>query len=80
MGPNTSSEKGKANPEALLEQLRLLAINPSEFGFDDAQRNEGQRLAGHAARALRDPFEAMQSLVYSVRPPALLSDGWPMIG
>jgi hypothetical protein len=56
----------RADPEALIEQLRLLTADSDSYFWDDAQKHEFQRLARGAATAVETPVETMQRLVYSV--------------
>ena len=54
-----------ANPELLIEQLKLLVETPDAYGTEE-QRNEIKRLGRLASNVLEAPFETMQRLVYSV--------------
>jgi hypothetical protein len=56
----------QANPQALIEQLRLLTADPSSYFQDEAQKRDFQKLARQARTAVEEPFETMQRLVYGV--------------
>ena len=56
----------QANPQALIEQLRLLNADPSSYFENDAQKCEFQKFARQAATEVEEPFETMQRLVYGV--------------
>ncbi|UPX16343.1 uncharacterized protein EKO05_0006751 [Ascochyta rabiei] len=58
----------QANPQALIEQLRLLTADPSAYFQEDAQQRQFQKLARQAATAVEEPFETMQRLVYGPLP------------
>lgn len=59
----------QANPQALLEQLRLLTADPSSYFEDEAQKRDFQKLARQAGTAVEEPFETMQRLVHGVSEP-----------
>lgn len=56
----------QANPQALIDQLRLLTVDPSSYFQNDAQKRDFQKLARRAATAVEEPFETMLRLVYGV--------------
>lgn len=56
----------QANPQVLIEQLRLLTADPSSYFQDEAQKRNFQKLARQAGAAVEEPFETMQRLVYGV--------------
>ncbi|KAF9695382.1 hypothetical protein EKO04_006678 [Ascochyta lentis] len=58
----------QANPQALIEQLRLLTADPAAYFQDDVQKRDFQKLARQAATAVEEPFETMQRLVYGPLP------------
>jgi hypothetical protein len=59
----------QANPQALIEQLRLLTADPSSYFQDEAQKRDFQKLARQAGAKVEEPFETMQRLVYGVSGP-----------
>lgn len=58
----------QADPKALIEQLQLLNADSGSGSYfqSEAQKQEFQKLALKAARAVEEPFETMQRLVYGV--------------
>lgn len=59
----------QANPQALIEQLRLLTADPSSYFQSEAQKRDFQKLTRQAGTAVEEPFETMQRLVYGVSGP-----------
>ncbi|KAK7979921.1 nitrogen metabolite repression-(nmr)-responsible protein [Apiospora arundinis] len=56
-----------ANPQLLIEQLKLLVESPDTYGTEE-QRHEIKKLGRLASNSLEAPFETMQRLVYSPLP------------
>ncbi|KAK8024959.1 S-adenosyl-L-methionine-dependent methyltransferase [Apiospora arundinis] len=56
-----------ANPQLLIEQLKLLVDSPNTYGTEE-QRHEIKKLGRLASNSLEAPFETMQRLVYSPLP------------
>ncbi|KAK8093327.1 S-adenosyl-L-methionine-dependent methyltransferase [Apiospora hydei] len=56
-----------ADPQLLIEQLKLLVETPETYGNEE-QRHEIKRLGRLASIGLEAPFETMQRLVYSPLP------------
>ena len=56
-----------ANPRVLIEQLRLLTADASNYTTDASQRKELKQLTKLASRRLEAPFETLQRLSYCVR-------------
>lgn len=61
-----------AEPQLLIQQLKLLIKTPDTYGTEE-ERHEIKRLGRMASNALEAPFETMQRLVYSVSSNLLLS-------
>ncbi|KAG9189096.1 hypothetical protein G6011_05964 [Alternaria panax] len=64
----TSKMMSQANPEALIEQLRLLNADPSSYFENNQQKRDFQKLVRQAGTAVEEPFETMQRLVYGPLP------------
>ncbi|KAK7408045.1 hypothetical protein QQX98_009818 [Neonectria punicea] len=62
-----SGPKQEADPNVLIEQLKLLVGNPAILA-DETLRQEIKQLARQAAGALDAPFETVQRLAYSPLP------------
>jgi hypothetical protein len=62
----TSKMTSQANPQALIEQLRLLNADPSSYFENDAQKRDFQKFVRQVGTAVEEPFETMQRLVYGV--------------
>lgn len=67
--PNgTATGGGRIDAATIISQLQHIVDDPQGAfqGIDMSQRNEIQRLAMTASRAMEQPFETMMRLAYAV--------------
>ncbi|PSN65247.1 putative sterigmatocystin 8-O-methyltransferase precursor [Corynespora cassiicola Philippines] len=64
----STTKTSVADPQALIEQLRVLTSTPGAYFESEAQKREFQSLIRGATAAVEEPFETMQRLVYGPLP------------